>query len=82
MLWNVRANVAWTNVPWTNVDWKNVSWTNVPNSLNHLRFVKLGWLPNLGFLEYVEVRKKDVLQVGGWWFLVVNNATLWLHLAS
>ena len=32
-------------------------------------------------------QKKDVLQVagGGWvggWFLVENNATLWLHLAS
>ena len=65
LLWAVRANVAWTNV-----DWKNVSWTNVPNSLNHLRFVKLGWLPNLGFLEYVEVRKKDVLRVGGGWVVL------------
>ena len=66
LLWAVRAKVARTNVPWTNVDWQNVSWTSVPNSLNRLRFVKLGWLPNLGFLEYVEVRKKDVLRVGGW----------------
>ena len=31
-------------------------------------------------LGYVEVRKKDVLRVGGW-FWVENNATLWLHLA-
>ena len=61
-----RTNVKWTNVDWTNVTWTNIAWTNAPNSLNHLRFVKLGWLPNLGFLEYVEVRKKDVLRVGGW----------------
>ena len=54
----VRANVAWTNV-----DWKNVSWTNVPNSLNHLRFVKSGWLPNSGFIGYVEVGKKDFLRL-------------------
>ena len=70
-----------SNVYWTNVAWTNVALTNVPNSLNHLRFVKLGWLPNLGFLGYAKVRRKGVLQVGGW-LLVENNATLWLHLAS
>ena len=50
-----------------------------------LRFVKLGGIPNISFLGYVEVRKIEVLRVGGWvggWFLVENNATLWLHLAS
>ena len=31
-----------------------------------LRFVRLGYIPNLSFLGYVEVRKKEVLRVGGW----------------
>ena len=50
----------------TNVNSTNVACTDVPNSLNHLRFVKLGWLQNLGFLRYEEVRKKDGLRLGGW----------------
>ena len=29
-----------------------------------------------------KIRRKEVLRVGGGWFLVENNATLWLHLAS
>ena len=65
----------------TNVTRTNVAWANVPNILDRRIFVNLGYMPNFSFLGYAEVRKKDVLRVGGW-FWVENNATLWLHLAS
>ena len=51
---------------WTIVIRTNVAWTSVPNILNHHIFVNLGCIPNFSFLGYVEVRKIDVLRVGGW----------------
>ena len=35
----------------------------VPKTLNYLIFVTLGCIPNLRFLDYVEVGKKDGLRV-------------------
>ena len=35
----------------------------LPNTLNYLSFVTLGCIPKLGFLDYVQVGKKDGLRV-------------------
>ena len=43
----------------------NVAWTDVPNILDHHIFVNLGCILNFSFLGNVEVRKIDVLRVGG-----------------
>ena len=40
-------------------------WTSVPNILYHLIVVNLDCMRNVSFLGYVEVRKIDVLRVGG-----------------
>ena len=58
-----------------------VTMTKVPNTLDHLVFVSLYGIQNLIFLGYVEDEKKmGCGWVGG--FMIENNATLWLHLAS
>ena len=67
---NVVSTKCWKRIVykmiWTNVTRTNAAWTSVPNILYHLIFVNLGYMPNFSFLGYAEVRKKDVLWVGGW----------------
>ena len=40
---------------------------NIPNPLDPLKFVDVGWIPNFSFLGYLEVAKKDGLRAGGGW---------------